>query len=149
MLNSSLDNISKNCDFTLTPLRKEILSTFLIKGNSLKANDVIAAVNTHRINTKPIVIYRVLNFLVKKKVLHKVKSQNIFILCVDDLCEQNNGNKIFLSCKNCHQIKEIGDKDFLKSLINLCIGNKFTLKNSTIEVDGYCNKCQLIADKEI
>ncbi len=149
MLNSSLDNISKHCDFTLTPLRKEILSTFLIKGNSLKANDVIAAVNTHRINTKPIVIYRVLNFLVKKKVLHKVKSQNIFILCVDALCEQNNGNKIFLSCKNCQQIKEIGDKNFLQSLINLCIENKFTLKNSTIEVDGYCNKCQLIADKEI
>jgi Fur family zinc uptake transcriptional regulator len=149
MLNSSLDSICKNCDFTLTPLRKEVINTFLIKGNSLKANDVIADVNTRRINTKPIVIYRVLNFLVKKKVLHKVQSHNIFILCVDALCEQNNGNKIFLSCKNCQQIEEIGDKDFLKSLINLCIKNKFTLKNSTIEVDGYCNNCQLIANKKI
>ena len=81
MLDYSLDNIGKKYDFTLTPLRKEVINIFLRKGNSLKANDIIKHVNTQRSNTKSIVIYRVLNFLVEKKVLHKIQSQNIFILC--------------------------------------------------------------------
>ena len=85
MLNYSLDNISKRYDFTLTPLRTEVMNTFIKKGSSLKANEVINYVNTKRSNTKPIVISRVLNFLVEKKVLHKIQSQNIFILCTDNL----------------------------------------------------------------
>lgn len=89
MLNYSLDNISKRYDFTLTPLRKEVMNTFLRKGNSLKANEIINYINTQRSNTKSIVIYRVLNFLVEKKVLHKIQSQNIFILCTDSLCSKN------------------------------------------------------------
>jgi Fur family transcriptional regulator, zinc uptake regulator len=141
MLNYSLDNISKRYDFTLTPLRAEVMDIFIKKGSSLKANEVINYVNTKRSNTKPIVIYRVLNFLVEKKVLHKIQSQNIFILCTDNLCSQNNGNKIFLSCKNCKQIKEIGDKVFLEKIKNLCSSNNFTLKDSTIELNGYCNNC--------
>ena len=79
--------------------------------------------------------------LIKKKVLHKIQSQNIFILCTDNLCSQNNGNKIFLSCNNCKQIKEIGDKVFLEKIKNLCSSNNFTLKDSTIELNGYCNNC--------
>lgn len=118
-----------------------MINTFLTKGNSLKANDVIVAVANQRTNIKPIVIYRVLNFLVKEKVLHKVQSQNIFVLCADALCSKNNGNKIFLSCRNCKQIQEIGDKDFLKNLKKLYANNKFILMNSTIEMDGYCNNC--------
>ncbi len=141
MLNYSLDNISKRYDFTLTPLRTEVMNTFIKKGSSLKANEVINYVNTKRSNTKPIVIYRVLNFLVEKKVLHKIQSQNIFILCTDNVCSQNSGNKIFLSCKNCKQIKEIGDKVFLEKIKNLCSSNNFTLKDSTIELNGYCNNC--------
>jgi Fur family zinc uptake transcriptional regulator len=141
MLDYSLDNVSKRYDFTLTPLRAEIMNTFIKKGSSLKANEVINYVNTRRSNTKPIVIYRVLNFLVEKKVLHKIQSQNIFVLCTDSLCSKNNGNIIFLSCKNCKQIKEIGDKIFLEKIKNLCNNNNFTLKDSTIELDGYCNNC--------
>ena len=141
MLNYSLDNISKRYDFTLTPLRKEVINTFLRKGNSLKANEIINYINTKRSNTKSIVIYRILNFLVEKKVLHKIQSQNIFILCTDSLCSKNNDNKIFLSCKNCKQIKEIGDKDFLENIQNLCNNNNFTLNESTIEINGCCNNC--------
>ena len=43
MLDYSLDNISKRYGFTLTPLRKEVMNTFLRKGNSLKANEIMCA----------------------------------------------------------------------------------------------------------
>ena len=141
MLDYCLDNINKRYDFTLTPLRREVINVFLRKGNSLKANEIINYVNTKRGNTKSIVIYRILNFLVEKKVLHKIQSQNIFMLCTDNLCSKNNDNKIFLSCKNCKQIKEVGDKDFLANIKNLCSNSNFTLKDSSIEIDGYCNNC--------
>ena len=57
------------------------MNVFILKSNSLKANEIINYVNTKRGNTKSIVIYRILNFLVEKKFYIKY-NHRIFLFYV-------------------------------------------------------------------
>jgi Fur family zinc uptake transcriptional regulator len=138
-LNST--NISASYNFSLTPLRKKILSLFIKNKRPLKAYEIISTINNDR-NTKPIVIYRILNFFVEKKLLHKIQSKNSFILCENHLCTEKKGINIFLSCNNCKNVLELENLTVLDNIKTLCSSKEFDLVESNIELDGYCSNCK-------
>jgi len=133
-------NIMKNNDFFLTPLRKDILTVILDNKGGMKAYEIISAISSIRGETKPITVYRVLNFLVKKRVLHKIVSKNIFILC-SNVADVHKDNSVFLVCKNCNSTNEIHDTHFLRNLNTFYSRYNFALGQDTVELGGYCSKC--------
>ena len=72
-------------------------------------------------------------------------NNNLLILSstVRDIFELNNEeiNKLINEEQLLISNKEIGDKDFLENIQNLCSNNNFTLNESTIEINGCCNNC--------
>jgi Fur family zinc uptake transcriptional regulator len=82
-LDDFLDKIAIRRNFVLTPLRRAILTIMFNHRGCMKAYDIVTQLNNIRADTKPIIVYRVLNFLVVNKVLHKISSKNIFMLCAD------------------------------------------------------------------
>jgi Fur family transcriptional regulator, zinc uptake regulator len=141
MTNNLLDDIIKNHDFTLTPLRKEVLTVILNIKGFFKAYDIIAELSKIRGETKPITIYRVLNFLVEMKVLHKIASINAFILCSDSLSHNHKDNNIFLICKKCNNIHEVFDDEFFNDLRKFYTRYHFIFNKNDIELNGYCKEC--------
>ena len=130
-----------NYDFALTPLRKEILSLFVNSKHPLKAYEIISILNKNR-DTKPIVIYRILNFFIEKKIIHKIQSKNTYVLCDNHLCSQKKGINIFLSCNSCLNIMELENTDVLDNIQTICANKKFYLVDSNIELNGYCSNCK-------
>jgi Fur family zinc uptake transcriptional regulator len=137
MTNLNPANISACYNFSLTPLRKNILSLFIKSKKPLKAYEIVAS-----INAKPMVIYRILNFFVEKKLLHKIQSKNTFILCENHLCTKKKGINIFLSCNNCNNILELENLEVLDNIKTLCSNKQFDLVESSIDLDGYCYGCK-------
>ena len=141
MVNSFINDLTKKHDFPITPLRHDILSVILNNNGRMKAYDIIAKVSNIRGDTKPITVYRVLNFLVKKGILHKILSKNIFILCSDCTIKKHKENSIFLMCKRCNKIDEVHDISFIANLNKFYAQYNFSVSEDNIELDGYCIKC--------
>lgn len=144
MSSNFIDNIMKNRDFFLTPLRKDILTVILDNKGGMKAYDILTAISSIRGETKAITVYRVLNFLVRKRVLHKIISKNIFILC-SSTDDEHKDNSVFLVCKNCNSTNEIHDTRFLSNLNKFYTHYNFALGQDTVELGGYCTKCHVSA----
>ena len=85
--------IAKAHNIYLTPLREDILNVFMKNRHPLKAYDIIKELN-HTRETKPIVVYRIINFLLDKGVIHKIESKKSFILCSHS-CEHEDKPSIF------------------------------------------------------
>jgi Fur family zinc uptake transcriptional regulator len=140
MADCSIIDICKNYNFSLTPLREKVLNLFINSQNSLKAYNIITTINNDR-DTKPIVIYRILNLLLKKNIIHKLQSNNTFILCDNKFCYHNDGVVVFLLCNNCHKIIEIENTQLLDNIKILCTEKSFKLTDSNIEINGLCYTC--------
>ena len=141
MVDVLIDNISLSHAISMTPLRREILSILIANNGCMKAYDVLSELSKIRLDTKPITVYRVLNFLVGKSILHKVSAKNSFVICNDVLDATHKKHVVFLSCKDCDQIQEINDQDFINNVQKFYAKQHFTMPAESVEMSGYCSKC--------
>ncbi|PLX35296.1 MAG: transcriptional repressor [Hyphomicrobiales bacterium] len=102
----------------------EILGSELAHENGLKA---------------PLTIYRALEALVDKALVHRIESLNAFIACDH---EPHPEPAAFLICRNCRKTHE--------TTMEACSGifqatarqQLFTVEQVTIEMSGLCAECQ-------
>ena len=141
-LNAS--TIAKDYQFTLTSLREDILEIFLKGNKPLKAYEVLSMIQgeTSRANIKPISVYRVLDFFMKKKLVHKLQSNSSFFLCKRSSCLDHAHITTFLICKKCDQVEEIEDTSLMSTFSSLLKSHNFKITTDHLELNGFCSQCK-------
>ena len=124
----------------LTPLRKEVLALILNASGPIGAYDILAQIkNTSDKPAAPPTVYRSLDFLLDKGLIHRLSSINAFIPC----CHPREGHQAaFLICSQCKSVKEASAEGLLSQLSQLAESDQFDIHHTIIEISGICQQCQ-------
>ena len=110
----------------LTPLRREVLELFYNASGPVRPP------------AAPPTVYRTLDFLLEKGLIHRLTSINAYIPC----CHPREGHQAaFLICTECKVVKEASAQGLLQQLAELSASDHFTAHHSIIEISGLCQHC--------
>ena len=137
-----IDSICMDKNIKLTELRKDILSILYRKNKPMGAYDILDTLKKKRPNAEPPTVYRVLEFLVDAKLVHRVESQNTYVCCSSILKEKTQHKAILLSCKVCHQSFEFEDDGVFLSIDKFAKKHKLEVDDALIEIKGVCADCR-------
>ncbi len=126
----------------LTPARRRVLDELCAAGSPLGAYDMIdrLAAGTGK-RPAPISVYRALDFLVEKGLVHRLASRNAFMAC-----EHGHGAHepaIFLICDACGAVTEATSSAAAESLRGVAQSAGFMPRAQVIELAGLCARCKL------
>jgi len=116
-----------------------ILNLMKKKNKPLTAYEILDDLSSEGI-TAPTTIYRALNKLVSKGLIHKIESLNSWMICCGF---HKNKIPIFEICKNCGDVKEHLDKKLTESIETLTNRTGFLPDNPIFEIHGQCEQCSL------
>ena len=89
----------------------------------------------------PLQVYRAVEKLREKGVVHRLESLNAFVACKHPDCKTHE-TPVFMICDTCKQVEEISATRLFSVLERLAERNDFQAKNSAIELRGECGSCQ-------
>ena len=123
----------------LTPLRKEVLALILNASGPMGAYDLLAKIKSGSDRpAAPPTVYRTLDFLLEKGLIHRLTSINAYIPC----CHPREGHQAaFLICNECHIVKEASSDGLLQQLQQLAGSDHFNAQHTIIEISGKCQQC--------
>lgn len=127
----------------LTPKRKQVLSSLIQSEKALSAYDLIDLFERNFGEKIPAMsVYRILEFLEKEHLVHKLSLANKYVACSHITCDHAHGVPQFLICGNCNNVKEIRiDKSTINELKNNIEQAGFRLVSPQLEMNCICNDC--------
>ena len=126
---TSKAKLTKNETLVLTVLTKT--------SEPLGAYTILKELRRHG-SKAPLTVYRALDQLAAKGLVHKLESLNSWTTC----CGEHDTNPpIFEICNDCGNVTEHVDKELIKNLYNMSMRNGFTPNRSIIEIHGRCDEC--------
>ncbi len=120
-----------------TPQRMSIFEQLSHSPNGLSAYDLLAQLrsNGHGFNIST--VYRVLDFWIELGLVHKIESNNTYLVCNDTHTDHFH---VLFHCTECNKVEESCHNS---KQILLPDTNKFSpKKGQVIELKGVCNHCQ-------
>lgn len=128
----------------LTPKRQNILAVLLQSEGPLSAYDIVDRYRAHYHESLPAMsVYRILNFLVDNKLVHKLETTNQFLPCAHIACDHQHEIPQFLICDRCNAVAEVGlRKTLVKELHESVRRTGFALASQQLELHGVCAKCR-------
>ena len=124
----------------LTPARRRVLDELCAAGSPLGAYEMIdrLAAGTGK-RPAPISVYRALDFLVEKGLVHRLASRNAFMAC--DHGHGAHEPAIFLICDGCGAVSEVTSQAAAESLRSVAATVGFAPRAQVIELAGLCARC--------
>ena len=92
----------------------------------------------------PLQVYRALDALIARGMVHRLESLNAFVCCRHPSCE-GHGMAAFTICEQCGAVGEVADAALTDVLEAISEKVRFTLARSTVELRGLCKACQAAA----
>jgi Fur family zinc uptake transcriptional regulator len=127
----------------LTSKRKNVLIVLLNSKTPLSAYDIADNYKKQFQESLPVMsVYRMLDFLIKEKLVHKLETSGRYISCAHIACDHQHEAPQFLICDHCGNVKEVGIKKPIINEIERSVKKiGFTLTNSQLELHGICKRC--------
>jgi Fur family zinc uptake transcriptional regulator len=118
--------------------QSEILSCLRNSGEPLSAYAILDRVRKSGISHPP-TVYRALNDLMKKGMVHRLESRSAFVACGHGACD---GKFAFAICRTCDKVVEIllADKD--QALLLGLAPEEISPEQVTVEIAGLCEDCR-------
>lgn len=137
---SEAESMCASAGARLTPLRKEVLELILTAAGPMGAYDLLAKIKSDSDRpAAPPTVYRTLDFLLEKGLIHRLTSINAYIPC----CHPREGHQAaFLICTECKTVKEASAQGLMQQLDQLSASDEFTAHHSIIEISGLCQQCR-------
>ncbi len=128
----------------LTNKRKNVLIVLLSSIKPLSAYEISERYKEQFNESLPVMsIYRMLDFLIREKFVHKLETANQYIACAHITCDHQHETPQFLICDNCHIVKEVGIKKSIMAKLGQSIQSTgFKLAHQQLELHGICEQCQ-------
>jgi Fur family zinc uptake transcriptional regulator len=106
---------------------------------SIKAYDLLKALQDFDSAAKPATVYRALDFLMEQGLIHRVETLNSFIGCRQP---EVRHDLLFLICLYCHNVEERTAPAIMHAVAAELKFAKFVPKVQTFEVLGCCRECE-------
>lgn len=124
----------------LTPLRREVLRIVAAGHAALGAYDVIDRMGgAAGRSPAPITVYRVLDFLRARGLVHKVESKNAFVACSQ--AHDHAGRAVLMICEDCGTVAELEAPTVFNALKKASGSCGFAVAHSVVELHGRCGHC--------
>ncbi|MEI8237484.1 MAG: transcriptional repressor [Methylococcaceae bacterium] len=149
-IHDALQNAQQICQEkggVLTDIRRQVLELIWRNHHPVKAYDIIEKFKPSERTqgaAKPTTIYRALEFLLEKGLIHRVESLNAFIGCNNPL---HVHELLLLICKKCENVQERSAEIVMDSVKTELINAHFIAHSKTIEIHGLCENC--IQDNQV
>lgn len=128
----------------LTRKRQNVLMVLLSSKKPLSAYEISRKHQDLFNEPIPVMsVYRMLDFLVKEKLVHKLETVNQYIACAHITCNHQHETPQFLICDSCHAVQEVGvKKSIITELEQSIRSTGFELAHQQLELYGLCQNCQ-------
>ena len=127
-------------DPATTPLgRNELAVLTALRGShaAQSAYDILDLVRGDGLKA-PTQVYRALEKLVRRGLVHRIESLNGFVACQHP---QDEGFAAFAICTRCDAVRELADEALIAPLRIWANAELFKIEHVTLEVRGFCPAC--------
>ncbi|ACS87159.1 MULTISPECIES: zinc uptake transcriptional repressor Zur [Musicola] len=130
----------------LTPQRQEVLRLIAQQTGAISAYDLLDLLRASEPQAKPPTVYRALDFLLEQGFIHRVESNNSYVLC-HHFEEHSHTSALFI-CDRCGQVTERQTEGVEETLQQLAQQSGFVMRHSVVEAHGFCRECQQVESCE-
>lgn len=123
----------------LTSNQQKVLEALQEAGAPLSAYSILERLQESSIRA-PLQVYRALDKLIDRGLVHRLESLNAFIVC-DHRCDHSRHPVAFAICDACGGVEEFADASVEKGLSRWSKGRAFQAKRVTVELRGLCESC--------
>jgi Fur family transcriptional regulator, zinc uptake regulator len=123
----------------LTPLRARVLELVWSSHQPIGAYAILDQLKGDGRSAAPPTVYRALEFLLERGLVHRIESLNAFVGCPEP---GGNHSVQFLICRKCGTAAEFDDRRVIDAVGKSAAERGFTLENRIIELSGLCMHCQ-------
>ena len=138
----ALDSADKVCmveGARLTELRREVLEIVWRGHDAVKAYDILDRLSGEHRSAKPPTVYRTLQFLLERGLVHRLESLNAFVGCP---APAGRHESQFLICERCGWVREFHAAKLQQAIARQAKAVGFQVHKKTVEVFGLCAHCQ-------
>ncbi|MBN2752150.1 MAG: transcriptional repressor [Rhodospirillaceae bacterium] len=121
-----------------TPLRRRVFEIILRAGKPIGAYDILERLRDHGKIAAPISVYRVLDFLIEQRFVHRLATINAYMACVTP---EDPHAAQFLICQCCGSVTEISDPVMDKAIADGAKTANFQVSYPLVEIMGICADC--------
>lgn len=136
---SQAEKLCQQRQVRLTPLRYQVLNLMAKHNSTISAYDLLDLLRVIEPHAKPPTVYRALDFLLEQGFIHKLESNNTYIVCHH--FEEPGHTAVMLICYHCGIVSEQEATGVEAILQMLSQEANFSLRHYVIEAHGYCSNC--------
>jgi len=145
-LTTTLESAEQQCQLRgtrLTQKRKTVLKGLVSSKHAMTAYELVDYCKRELDESIPAMsVYRILDFLVNEKLVHKLKLANRYVACIHITCDHRHAAPQFLICTECYRVEEVDiSRSTMGSLKRNVESAGFELVSEQIEVDCICASC--------
>ena len=129
----------KDFDQALTKNQKIVFNLLQSSGGPLKAYSILDSLKKEGLKS-PLQVYRALDKLVELGKIHKIESQNSFIVCNNSNCARNTA---FTICNICGDVKEVKNNNLFEGVSALAKKNRLDVSRYNLEFYVTCSGCKI------
>lgn len=118
--------------------QSKILSCLRDSGEPMSAYAILDRVRKSGISHPP-TVYRALNDLMKKGMVHRLESRSAFVACGHGACD---GKFAFAICRSCDKVVEISLTDEDQARLLGLAPHEIRGEQVTVEIAGLCEDCR-------
>ncbi len=124
----------------LTPLRRRVLELVWASHSPVGAYDLMERLGRERRGrVAPPTVYRALDFLCRRRLVHRIDSLNAFVGCAHP---GRAHAAYFMICRRCRTAAEIVDAELRTAVAQSAGRAGFRVEGETVELHGVCPHCQ-------
>jgi Fur family zinc uptake transcriptional regulator len=122
-----------------TTIREKVFRLLAGTNSGVGAYELLEQLKLTESAAKPATIYRALEFLTEQGFIHKIESNNSFMLCHHF---DHHHPAQLLICQRCGHVEELHSNTLFKEFSSLADAKGFKIERQTIEARGLCKNCQ-------
>ena len=122
-----------------TPLRRRVFEIILRAEKPIGAYDILERLRDHGKIAAPISVYRVLDFLIEQRFVHRLATINAYMACVTP---EDPHAAQFLICNCCGSVYEISNPKIDEAVAEGANQIGFTVNYPLVEITGLCADCK-------
>ena len=121
----------------LTRNQTLVLESLVAAGTPLSAYAILDVLRPRGLKA-PLQIYRALNRLVERGLVHRLESLNAFIACRHG---EGEGMAVFLICQRCGTVDEEDAPALRGDIADIARSHDFAMEAVVLEIKGLCRRC--------
>jgi Fur family zinc uptake transcriptional regulator len=136
---ASAEALCESLNERFTPLRRQVFRTIAESSGPISAYRILDRLLDSGLGSGPPTVYRVLEFLQRLNLIHRVESLNAFVACMSP---ERHHTCQFLICTSCGTTAEMEAESLLASMSGIASGIGFSVNTAVLELKGVCRGCR-------